>query len=599
MEREAERSTRYDRAFLVLSALVPLGLGLLRAPLPHASGHDGSVIRMLGLGWTGPWHAHDVLVGFLLAWLPGDRVALAGAMAAIAGAAASALTWMIAFRLSQAGLFSSGVRRSRLLAPLALSAALASSLGPSWFVESTQPGGHAWGACLALAAFSAALWNKSRAWTAALVGLAMGYDPAAGTQALVGIIVLRAPSSFRPTAYARPTRLGKDGGENQLITLARDVVIAVTCATLPVVVAWFLTRRSPAFAWHERWLEPGPWSRVTMLIRDDVGFIVFGCSLAFGLASLVLGKGRRLTLALLAMVAWGLVFARYQPIDGYRVPASALVALACAVAWLAPAVAEVFERIAASRLPAKEASAVLVLMCLLALPAKQSDDGWTRRSDLRAADSWNAVMLRSLAPSPVVLVWEESLGGRLLAAKAAGQAADVLMIPIYDLRSDVLRQQLSDPDLVGLVRDLALRASPSEFTLSTLAAKRAVYATPQTHWEKSTSRYLLPVGLLARFDTEPHGMLDRQHAWAKEAVARRDSLRALARSPDTRAKKIIRRLLSAWALNAAALGERELLSSALDEIRVFDPEDRLATTLLSRMLGTKGAIDVRDLALPE
>jgi hypothetical protein len=46
----------------------------------------------------------------------------------------------------------------------------------------------------------------------------------------------------------------------------------------------------------------------------------------------------------------------------------------------------------------------------------------------------------------------------------------------------------------------------------------------------------------------------------------------------------------------AACGERDVLSRALDDLRPFAPEDAVASTLVRRIVTTKGPIDVRDLA---
>ena len=47
----------------------------------------------------------------------------------------------------------------------------------------------------------------------------------------------------------------------------------------------------------------------------------------------------------------------------------------------------------------------------------------------------------------------------------------------------------------------------------------------------------------------------------------------------------------------AACGERESLSHALDDLRPFSPDDKVAATLVRRMLTAKaGVIDVKDLS---
>ena len=128
-----------------------------------------------------------------------------------------------------------------------------------------------------------------------------------------------------------------------------------------------------------------------------------------------------------------------------------------------------------------------------------------------------------------------------------------------------------------------------------LGAQRPVIASFDPKWDRALARHLVPVGLGALFESEPRGASDRKKA-LDAFVPSRDRLVKISvakKDPDLAAASAL--FLRARAIGMAATGEHEILSQALDDLRVVAPDDPVHATLVRRMVTTKGPIDVRDL----
>jgi hypothetical protein len=170
-------------------------------------------------------------------------------------------------------------------------------------------------------------------------------------------------------------------------------------------------------------------------------------------------------------------------------------------------------------------------------------------------------------------------------------------VPAFDLDARQARRALaSEPKLASLYRDVALGSAPEELSLSQLAAQRPVIATFDSRWDRTLARHLVPNGLSALFESEPRGASDRKKALDAFGPSKDRLVRVAApkRDPDLAASTAT--LLRARAIGMAACGEKEILSHALDDLRPFSPDDRVATILVRRMLTSKGGIDVKDLS---
>jgi len=92
---------------------------------------------------------------------------------------------------------------------------------------------------------------------------------------------------------------------------------------------------------------------------------------------------------------------------------------------------------------------------------------------------------------------------------------------------------------------------------------------------------------------EPRGASDRRYA-LDAFVPKRDRLaRALVREPELASATAY--LLRARALLVASSGDRDLIGRAVEDVRAFAPDDRVAAEILARASLAKGAARFDDL----
>jgi hypothetical protein len=118
----------------------------------------------------------------------------------------------------------------------------------------------------------------------------------------------------------------------------------------------------------------------------------------------------------------------------------------------------------------------------------------------------------------------------------------------------------------------------------------------EPRWDRTLARHLVPVGLFARFESEPRGTSDRRKALEAFAPSREKLAHAIATARDPELLAVTGTLLRARALGLAASGDRDLIARSLDDLRPFSPSDPIAAELVKRVITARGVIDVKDLA---
>jgi hypothetical protein len=584
--------TRFDAVLLAASALFPASLAAFGATSAAPASHDEGVVRVLGLGWTGLFRGLDVLLSAPLALLPlGTRALRAGLASALVIGFAGAL----AFVLTRALL---GIVRPaaspRLMSAVAAVAALTALLGSSWQAEGTAPGGTAIGALLVLVAVAAGRRVEEEPTAlrgpGLVLGLAASYEP---------LVLLAAIAAIGPWLYGRPL----DGLKRSL----RDAVPAFVLGLAPFAVAGALVRRTPelgladattlASPLGERLgarVSLGPWAAA------ELGYLMAFSALVGLVLAARLPASRRLLASIVGIILVGLLAlvlgAASSPSS---VGAPVLAALAAAHMLAAITLATVVETIGAARVPFAQASAALVVVLELVLPVRAADETLGRRETRasNAANVWNEVAWGAAPTAAVVLVADAVTMRRIAAARAVGQMrADLLIVPTFALPSRVTDRALAaEPKLAPLYRDVALGSTPEELSLAQLASERPLLAGFDPRWDRNLARHFVPVGLTTRFEPEPRGSSDRRRALDAFSGAKERLVRVVVARKDPDLASATARLLRGRAIGMAACGEREVLSRALDDLRPFAPDDAVASTLVRRIVTSKGAIEVRDL----
>jgi hypothetical protein len=281
--------------------------------------------------------------------------------------------------------------------------------------------------------------------------------------------------------------------------------------------------------------------------------------------------------------------------------AAVVLAATCALHVLAAiAFAAAVVAIGSARVPFAEASAALVVVLELVLPVRAADETLSRR-DTRASHAaaiWTEAAWGAAPPAAVVLVSDPMTMRRIAASRATGEMrADLVVVPTFAFPSRTTDRALkAEPKLAPLYRDVALGSTPEELSLATLATQRPLLAGFDPRWDRGLARHFVPVGLTTRFEPEPRGSSDRRRGLDAFTPAKERLVRVAVAKRDAELAAATATLLRGRAIGMAACGERDVLSRALDDLRPFAPEDAVASTLVRRIVTTKGPIDVRDLA---
>jgi len=195
---QGEPWSLYDQVMLALAAAVPGCAALLHAENITDVAHDGGVVRTVGLGWDGPWHALDAWVAAPFLVLPiGTQTFRAGMASAVTCAVAGAVLYALIRALLAACARGSGSKPgavagapSRLGPAVAAIGSLMASLSMAWQTEALAPGGAMLGALLVvLSVAMVAHAPGSLAAAAFPCALALTYEPWVGVASLAACVV--------------------------------------------------------------------------------------------------------------------------------------------------------------------------------------------------------------------------------------------------------------------------------------------------------------------------------------------------------------------------------------------------------------------------
>jgi len=199
-----------------------------------------------------------------------------------------------------------------------------------------------------------------------------------------------------------------------------------------------------------------------------------------------------------------------EPLVALRVLALGAFAVASALG-----VAQLVSYLVRLRVPMARAAAALTVVFYLTAVAVTSEEAGFRadRSEHFGAEEWTDGALSMLPARSAVLVHSPELAWRLWAAKlAAGRRPDVIIIPAALLGRVHMMSALlpSEPAILPLLRDFALKGQASEYSLSFLADSRPLHVDLDPEWSQRLVSHLFIDGVWLRYAPEVLGRSDRQ-----------------------------------------------------------------------------------------
>ena len=199
-----------------------------------------------------------------------------------------------------------------------------------------------------------------------------------------------------------------------------------------------------------------------------------------------------------------------------------------------------------------------------------------------ATAAWDEVAWGSLPPGAIILLTDDRMTRRALAARARGALGeDVTLVEAHGISSRAEGALRLDASLVPLWRDIELTGTPSEASLSLLASQRPVFMVYEPAWARAVAKHLVPVGLFDQVVPEPRGTSDRRHALEAFAPVRQRLARAIAK--DRELEEVTAYALRARAIELLALGDRDLVGAAVEDLHAFAAHDAVATEIVSRL----------------
>jgi hypothetical protein len=568
------KSRRVDAVLVGLSALVPAGLAASHVGNVADAAHDAGVARVLGLD-AQAWRALDVAVGALVAVAPvGTRSARAALGSALVVAATGALLYALARRLL------ASCAEGRASSPLlgffvAAIAATTPLVAAPWQIESTAVGGSVTGALLILApvAIAATAGGAERTpWAAVAfaLGLALAHEPLVGACALAGCGALLATSPSARAALARSWRQQR----SLLLASALAGLAPLAVAVVRVRLTGAPLGSALASDWcGERGLSHAgsPWP----FVSAELGAVLALASAAGLMLAMLVPGARPLASSVAAVGVTGLASAWIgAPVGPTRFGAPVLAGFAAASVLAGVAMQALVRAIATARVPLAHASAAMVVILELALPADMADEGLARAAPRAsgAASAWDDAAWGTLPLGTVVLVTDSVVFGRARAAQSAGHLRDDLtLVPTFLHDARAWRALAADPSLVPLWRDLELVGVPGEASLSSLAAARPLAMPYVPAWGKALGKHLVPATLFDLFEPEPRGASDRRHGLDAFAPIRDRLRRGIAGDPELNSAAAD--LLRARARLAADLSsDPDLAARTADDLRAFAPD---------------------------
>lgn len=584
---------QFERAMRWVSALGPGLFAVFGAVGAAPASHDVGVVRTVGLGGAGVFHALEALVTAPFMLVPvGTRALRAGLAGAGVTAFAGAILFTLALRMTTLAVNALSKKRGetkavdrRLLAAVACVVTLAALLGPAWQVEAAAPGSATIGALLVLLALSCVWRDESpkTALAAFVLGLSMSTEPATFASSL-GALVLWLHDIRRERAQWR------------------DSAIAFVLGLTPLGLGFAISKRlfgmGAPLARGIEWRGPRAWIDFSSSVLGTP--LLVAATIGIVLVAIVASLRRELASLLLVFAAGIVSFALgLSSSDASRVSSPVLASVAVAYVLAGVTLAAIVVAVARARVPFAKASAALLVVLELVLPVHALDDTQTRRElrASRASVEWNEAFWGPLPPGSVLLVTHAPTLWRIAAAQATGEMrGDALVVPMLDVTARATRRALlREPKLAPVFRDIALGTTPEELSLSTLAGEHPVITSFDPRWDRALARHFLPVGLMTRYESEPRGASDRRRALETFGPEKDRLVRVTVARKDPELLTITAALLRTRAITMAACGEKDVLSRALDDLRPFAPEDPVAATLVRRIVTTKGPIEVKDL----
>lgn|GEM_PF-1165829 len=607
-----KKRTRFDDVMLVGSAIAAAACAAHAVSADPLAAHDESVIRVVGLGWTGPFRALDVLVSSVAMLLP---VGAHTVRAALASAVVTGVTAAVGFEIARVvtlevvpramgwrrGSSTFGRRRSAVAAATVLAAVL----GPAWQTEGSAPGGAALGALLILLAVRTSAPERCGDNTrslALILGFSLSYEPLVFASALAACAPWLINSLCAFFASLKTRKTAKQALRARVLGFA-----AFGLGLAPLAFGFALSHRDLGMGlivspFGSAPSERAPWgASLASLVSSEIGTVLVVAA-AIGIFLMAwLPSARRLLASLLGVIAVGVLAALLRA-PSSNIGAPVLAALVAVHIFSAVALTCAVTLIAGARVPFASVSSAFAVLFVLVFPVRAADEAALRREARmpRAQASWNELAWGSLPPSSILLVSDAPTLRRLTRARATGELRpDLLVVPTSNVRSRRAERALvAEPRLASLYRDLALGSLPEELSLAELARARPLFASFDPSWERALARHFVPVGLTSRFEPESQSASDRRRALEDFRVSRDRLVELAVNKRDRDLAAVTASLLRARAIAVAACGERETLSLALDDLRSFSPDDAVADMLVRRMVTSKGPIDLRDLGVP-
>ena len=577
----------FDRAAGALAGLGPaVFAGVHRLSVPDAA-HDLAVVRAVGGGYTGLFRALDSVVAWPFLLVPVGTLAQRAAFAAVVATGAFGLLLFVLVRGAVRSLMPDATRLGPLLG---LASTLVATLGTSVQFEGTVAGGSVLGAVLAVAPMVALLAGPNerarRLRTAFLLGLAASYEPGLGLMALLFVAA--------HSVALRSTKVSLREG----VVLALAGVAGLAPLLLPLSRARSLPELAASVPRYASPLgEPGLGHHPTMrgYFLAELGIVALAFA-AVGVFALIRERASRpvgiaLTLATavgVALVALG------APAGPTRHGAVTLATVGLASVLAGSGMLALARFVQNTKVPFAGASATMILLLELAIPARGADDASlalaARRKNADAGVRWASFTFGGLPTDAAVLVNDQALFHRALALRAQRVwRADLLLVPLFDVGGPAAAPALAkEPRLAALYRDMALYGVPEEYSLSQLSAVRPVVGAFDVHWDRRLARHFASVGLFDQYSIEPRGPSDRRMARDAHAVDLGERSREAANDPELR--QVTATLLRARAVAAGALGEREWIARTLDDLRVVAPDDDVAARLVRSVVTGKGGV---------
>ena len=235
----------------------------------------------------------------------------------------------------------------------------------------------------------------------------------------------------------------------------------------------------------------------------------------------------------------------------------------------------------ASPLPFGRPAAVLAVTFATTLVLSRADRGRVEQTPGAGPSAWTDAALMRLPPRSFVLLHDERLTLRLLAARVLhGARPDVALLPTGRLSARALRvdPDLADPSLLSVLRQLWVNGNVDEYTLSALADDRPVFVEPEPAWEQRLLGHLAPDGIWLRFAPHGLGRSDRRAGTVRSRMVLRRALELAGGDAglDAATRRALADAASGQAIVLGALRERELSGRMAHAARVIERGDQVA-----------------------